>query len=183
MPVREAVLKAAGGRAMRIIRRTYWICRRLSLSPKTGRPAGITPMATERHCMSTKTCFIATASRTALTIWQRANYRLIKKIKLQANKLYRASCYLKTENVSNPQSIRMVVLGQGDRRLSPSSPEVKKTQDWTKHTIVFNSQEFSEANFYVGGWGTGAGTFWIDEIEIRECLGVNWSGARGVRSG
>lgn len=102
-------------------------------------------------------------------------YRLKKKVKLKPYTQYRISAWIKTQGVPNPTAIRALVMpnGNSDVRLSLVDFEVESTQDWKQHSVVFNSQDYEQADFFIGAWGLRSGRFWIDRVEIRECLGIN----------
>jgi hypothetical protein len=100
--------------------------------------------------------------------------RLMKKIVMKPFRQYRVSTDIKTEDVENPEVIAVYVVGAGDRHICFARfAGIAKTQDWTQYSIVFNSQDLSGAQFYIGGWAVKAGRFWMDNIKIEECLGVN----------
>ena len=64
---------------------------------------------------------------------------------------------------------------------SPSTREASsQPQDWKKIEVVFNSLDQTEVNLYVGFWGEGKGTLWIDDLELEELSLVNVLQAQGV---
>ena len=97
--------------------------------------------------------------------------RLIKSVKLIPHKQYRISLWLKTENLS-PQNVSALVIDGSNKHLNRATFIVKKSQDWSKHELVFNSQDSDNASLIIAGYGV-AGTFWVDDIELTECFGVN----------
>jgi len=97
--------------------------------------------------------------------------RVTKSVKLIPHKQYRISLWLKTENL-NPQNVSALVIDGRGKHLNRATFIVKKNQDWSKHELVFNSQDSGNASLIIAGYGV-AGTFWVDDIELTECFGVN----------
>ena len=50
---------------------------------------------------------------------------------------------------------------------------LEATQDWKQVEVIFNSLDQSEANLYVGLWGEGPGTLWVDDLSLEELPLVN----------
>ena len=86
---------------------------------------------------------------------------------------YAASVWVKTLEFSSAGEVRLFAMGAKGRILSFTSLGVKPTQPWTRHDVVFNSQEGSEVRLYFGVWGTGTGKLWADGIEVKETAFVN----------
>ncbi len=107
---------------------------------------------------------------------ENGNGRIARKIALRPFTEYRATLWIKTKDLEGGGELKVNVLPiDAPRRSSLSYQNLgaKRTQDWTKHTVVFNSLEASSANFYIGIWSGSTGTFWIDDVELREAPGVN----------
>jgi hypothetical protein len=103
------------------------------------------------------------------------NVRLTQTVKLRPHTGYVFSCWVKTKNLSPSGSFRLLALGAGPggRSLTFHEGGVETTQDWKRIEVAFNSLEEREANLYVGFWGEGQGTFWIDELAVEELAFVN----------
>lgn len=95
-----------------------------------------------------------------------ANARLMHGLAVRPWQQYRAKFWLKTEGVQNSGDIRCFAMGEGGKVLSFMDVGAKSTQDWTEHTIVFNSQDFSKLTLYIGIWGGVSGRFWVDDIRV-----------------
>lgn len=94
------------------------------------------------------------------------NARLMHGLQVKPWQQYRVHLWLKTEGVKNPGDLRCFAMGEGGKVLSFMDLGAKATQDWTQHTIIFNSQEFEKVTLYVGLWGGTEGTFWMDDLSI-----------------
>ena len=103
------------------------------------------------------------------------NLRLTQTVKLRPHTAYRFSCWLKTRGLSPTGSFHLLALGTGagGRQLTFHEGGVEPTQDWKRIDVVFNSLDEREANLYVGFWGGGQGTIWIDDLAIDELALVN----------
>ena len=51
--------------------------------------------------------------------------------------------------------------------------ESEPSQDWKYVEVVFNSLDQHEAAVYIGFWGEGKGTFWVDDLKLEELALVN----------
>ena len=69
----------------------------------------------------------------------------------------------------------MLVLGSGQpgRQLTFQEAGLQPNQDWKRLEVVFNSLDQKEANLYVGLWGQGPGTLWVDDLQLEELPLVN----------
>ena len=69
----------------------------------------------------------------------------------------------------------MLVLGasQPGRQLTFHEGGLEPNQDWKRIEVVFNSLDQKEANLYVGFWGEGPGTLWVDDLQLEELPLVN----------
>ncbi len=77
-----------------------------------------------------------------------------------------------------PRTDRIVSLaalgaGPGGRPLTFHEGGLEPTQDWKRLEVVFNSLDQREANLYVGFWGEGKGTMWVDDLAVEELALVN----------
>jgi len=101
------------------------------------------------------------------------NCRIYKKLILKPWTQYHVRVFIKTEDVSPADTIKIAVLAPKNRSLNHRYLGVKKTQDWTEHNITFNSLEHESVGFYLGIWGGDKGKIWIDELTMTETAGVN----------
>jgi hypothetical protein len=103
------------------------------------------------------------------------NCRLIQRVKVRPHACYRFSAWVKTKDLSTPGSFHLTVLGaaEGGRSLTFHEGGIEPTMDWKRADIVFNSLDENEVNVYVGLWGGGTGTVWVDELKLEELGLVN----------
>jgi len=100
-----------------------------------------------------------------------ANARVVRKVKVKPFHQCELNFWAKTQGLKAGE-FRVTILA-GKRALNHTDLEWKPTQDWTRHTVVFNSLEHEEVNVYLGVWGGRSGTFWYDDAELRCVGGVN----------
>ena len=88
---------------------------------------------------------------------------------------YRFSCWVKTRDLGPVGSFQMLALGTGQpgRQLTFQEGGLEPNQDWKQFEVVFNSLDQQEANLYVGFWGQGNGTLWLDDLALEELSLVN----------
>jgi hypothetical protein len=103
------------------------------------------------------------------------NVRLAHTVKLRPRTAYRLSCWVKTRDLAPAGSFRLLALGTGSgaRALTFHEGGLESSQDWKQVEVVFNSFDQHEANVYVGFWGEGKGTFWVDDLALEELALVN----------
>lgn len=99
------------------------------------------------------------------------NARVAKNIELNPFRQYQFSVWAKTDNL-DVDEIKLEVIADG-RRLNFAYLQVQPDQDWTRHTVVFNSLEESAATLYLGVWNGRSGTVWLDDASLAEVGGVN----------
>ena len=82
---------------------------------------------------------------------------------------------MKTRDLAPTGSFHLLALGAGPggRQLTFHEGGLEPTQDWKRIEVVFNSLDQREANLYVGFWGEGKGTIWIDDLALEELALVN----------
>ena len=97
--------------------------------------------------------------------------RIVQPIKLQPNRQYRISVWVKTENM-NPADPEVKILS-GDATVSFQTFHANATQDWTHYDLSFNSRQFTDAMLYLGSWYGKEGKCWWDDLEIHEIGLVN----------
>ncbi len=103
------------------------------------------------------------------------NVRLVQHVRLRPNTPYRFSCWAKTRDLGPVGAFHLLALGasQPGRTLTFHEGGLESTQDWKRIEVVFNSLDQKEANLYVGIWGEGPGTLWVDDLAIEELSLVN----------
>lgn len=101
------------------------------------------------------------------------NCRINKKLTLRPWTQYHVRVFIKTEDASPAEDIKIALLASENRSLNHRDLEIKATQDWTEHNITFNSLDNENVNFYMGIWGGKSGKIWIDELSMTETAGVN----------
>ena len=100
------------------------------------------------------------------------NGRVVRTLALAPFRQYRVDCWVKTDGLSGAGEVRANLLVD-KRALCHTTLGVKATQDWTRHSILFNSLDHAEVRLYVGIWGGRDGALWIDDVCVREVAGVN----------
>lgn len=100
--------------------------------------------------------------------------RLIQTVKVRPHACYRLSCWAKTQDLAPTGAFRLLAMGApGGRPLSFHEGGLEPTRDWTRVEVVFNSQDQSEVNLYVGLWGGKSGALWVDDVGLEEMSLVN----------
>ena len=103
----------------------------------------------------------------------KGNARVMHPLAVKPWQQYRVRFWLKTENIAPAGEFRCFAMGAGGKILSFMDTGAKQTQDWTEHTIIFNSQSFDKVTLYTGLWGGTAGKFWLDDISVQEAGFLN----------
>jgi hypothetical protein len=103
------------------------------------------------------------------------NVRLVQHVKLRPYTPYRFSCWAKTRDLGPVGAFHLLALGAGQpgRTLTFHEGGLEATHDWKPIEVVFNSLDQKEANLYVGLWGEGPGTLWVDDLALEELPLVN----------
>ncbi len=102
------------------------------------------------------------------------NARLFKKIAVKPWRQYHLSLWLRTRDVEPAGDLHVAVMAAGDgHELNYAFLGVRPTEEWTQHHVVFNSLDNESVTVSVGLWGGRKGTFWMDDIDLRPCGGVN----------
>lgn len=70
------------------------------------------------------------------------------------------------------RSLELVNLGSR-QSLNYADLDVKPTQDWTRHHVVFNSLDNDQVDIYLGSWNGRTGSLWWDQVRIEEAGLVN----------
>jgi hypothetical protein len=101
------------------------------------------------------------------------NCRIHRKLALKPWTQYRVHAFIKTQDVSPAQNIKIAILGSEGRSLNHRNLGVKSTQNWTEYNITFNSLDNESVRFYMGIWAGKRGKIWIDDLSMMETGGVN----------
>jgi hypothetical protein len=99
--------------------------------------------------------------------------RLIQGAKVRPHACYRLTCWARTRDLKPTSAFRLLAIGASGRTLSFQEGGLEPTRDWTRIDVVFNSQEESQVNLYVGMWGGKSGTLWVDDLAFEEVSLVN----------
>ncbi len=103
---------------------------------------------------------------------EHGNGRVVRTFTLAPFRQWRADVWIKTDGLSGADAVRLLPLADG-RALNYTHLGVKATQDWTRHSVLFNSLRHETVRLYVGIWGGRGGTLWLDDVSVREVAGVN----------
>ncbi len=101
------------------------------------------------------------------------NARVMHPLTVRPWQQYRVRFWLKTDAVVPVSEFRCFAMGEGGKVLSFMDTGAKQTQDWTEHTIIFNSQNFDKVTLYTGLWSCQSGRFWLDDISVEEAGFLN----------
>jgi hypothetical protein len=96
--------------------------------------------------------------------------RLVQHVALRPMTAYRFSCWAKTRDLGPVGAFQMLALGSGEpgRQLTFQEGLLESNRDWSRIEVVFNSLDQKEVNLYVGIWGQGPGTLWVDDVQLEE---------------
>src|SRR5262249_6756998 len=103
------------------------------------------------------------------------NVRLVQHLALRPTTAYRLSFWARTKDLGPVGEFRVLAIGasQRGRQLIFQEGLIEANQDWKRVDVVFNSLDQKEANVYVGIWGEGPGTLWVDDLQLEELPVVN----------
>ena len=101
------------------------------------------------------------------------NCRVVKAVAVKPWHQYVMTLWIKSKSVTRNGDFHVQVLTDGGRALNYANLGVKPTQGWTEHHIVFNSLDHDTVRVYIGQWGGGEGTYWIDDVELRVAGAIN----------
>ena len=99
--------------------------------------------------------------------------RIMQQIKLQPQRQYRISVWVKTENVVGAQPEVKVLTKDSSNSVSFQTFHCDATQDWKHYDLCFNSLNNTDANLYLGTWSGKSGKIWWDDLKIEEMALVN----------
>lgn len=151
LPVRDARFEARGGEA------------RLIPDPAVALPGG--DMSDLARWSWHDDTVVADAGSARLSDLRGRNARIVQKLTLAPFRQYHVTVRVKTQDFRGTFEIKALA---GDRALNYNDLGVRRSQDWTEHHTVFNSLENRELSLYLGCWGGGAGTLWLDDARIEE---------------
>jgi hypothetical protein len=97
---------------------------------------------------------------------QNGHGRACQTLTVKPFRYYRVSAAVKTQDFESAGEVQIVVLGKDGTSLNYHRPKVKKTQDWQRIDMTFNSLESSEVNLYLGVWGGKRGKIWWDDVRL-----------------
>lgn len=98
------------------------------------------------------------------------NARIVQKLVVQPFRQYHLAVRIRTRDFRGTPEVKVL---SGSTALNYNALEVKPTQDWQTHHVVFNSLAASEVNLYFGCWGGTTGTLWFDDARIEEVAFLN----------
>lgn len=98
--------------------------------------------------------------------------RVMQEVAVHPHRCYKMSLWVKTEELQPVGGFMVQVLVE-DRALAPVKFPISPTMDWTKLTLVFNSQKHDKVRVYAGMWGGRDGRLWIDDWTIEEMGPIN----------
>jgi hypothetical protein len=99
------------------------------------------------------------------------NARLVQEVKLQPFRQYHLSVRVKTKDFSGTPEAKF--MSPAGHWLNLDFLKVKRTQDWTVHHAVLNTQEHSAAKLYLGCWDGKTGELWWDDAKLEETAFMN----------
>ncbi len=99
--------------------------------------------------------------------------RISQPIKLQPNRHYHVSVWIKTDKLTPAVPEIKVLTSTPQNCVSWQTFHTEATQDWKQVDLVFNSFDETAANLYLGFWGGKSGKIWWDDLKIEEIGLVN----------
>lgn len=97
----------------------------------------------------------------------RGEARVGQALKVKPFHNYILSAWVKSENLqAEAEDFVLLFSGNRQRRHSYTNLRVATNQDWTRHSIIFNSLEADAIDFSVGVTDARRGTIWFDDIAI-----------------
>lgn len=97
-----------------------------------------------------------------------AKARVICKVAVRPNRVYRVKVSLRTEGLTPARRFQIEVYG-GERKLNYYDPALPPDNDWREVALGFNSWEYDTVRVEVGiPWDRVKGRFWIDDLLVEE---------------
>jgi hypothetical protein len=103
---------------------------------------------------------------------QHGHGRVMQTMKVQPQRCYRVSVWVKTEGLQPTGAFNLQALAN-DRSLAPRQFNLAPTGDWRKLTMLVNSLNYDRIRLYAGMWGGKAGKLWLDDWTVEEVGPVN----------
>jgi hypothetical protein len=95
--------------------------------------------------------------------------RLMQEVTVKPHRLYRFTCWVKTEDLAPAGAFRIQLLArEGVRSIAPVDFNVPSTTDWRQLALGFNSLQHSKLRIYAGVWRGKAGKLWLDDLRLEE---------------
>ena len=94
------------------------------------------------------------------------NGRACQTLAVKPFRYYHVSAAVKTQDFEAAGEVRVAVLAADGTALNYYEPRIKRTQDWRRIGITFNSLDASEVNLYLGVWGGRGGKIWWDDVRV-----------------
>ena len=103
---------------------------------------------------------------------QHGHGRVMQTIKVQPQRCYRVTLWVKTDGLQPTGAFNLQALAN-DRSLAPRQFNLASTGDWRKLTMLVNSLHYDRIRLYAGMWGGKAGKLWLDDWTVEEVGPVN----------
>jgi hypothetical protein len=101
------------------------------------------------------------------------NCRFSQKLTLRPFRQYHITVWTKTEDLRPAEAEVKVLTPDSGRSVSFQTFGIRRTEDWTRHDLAFNTLRNSDVMLYMGVWGGGTGKLWWDDLSIEEIGLVN----------
>ena len=98
------------------------------------------------------------------------NARLSQPVTLRPWRQHHFSVRVRTKDFRGTPEVKFLA---GDQALNHDYLKVASTQDWTVHHVVFNSQEHTKAQLYLGCWDGSTGELRWDDAALEEVAFLN----------
>jgi len=93
--------------------------------------------------------------------------RLTQRVNTKPFQYYHVTLWIKTDGIqAEGEDYLVVTSADGKRRLSYTNIKAQATQDWTMHSVTFNTMESTSIDFSVGASGGRGGTIWFDDVSV-----------------
>ena len=97
------------------------------------------------------------------------NARLMQEVVLKPHRLYRITCWVKTEDLAPAGAFRIQLLARdAPRSIAPVDFSLPATSEWRQMTLGFNSLTHTNLRIYAGVWRGKAGKLWLDDLRLEE---------------
>jgi hypothetical protein len=94
------------------------------------------------------------------------NCRIVKSIALAPFHQYRLSFWTKTQAFERASDFRAIALKADGNTVSFQDAGVQPNEDWTQHSVVFDSLDNSSLKVYIGVWGGTTGKLWLSSVSL-----------------